>query len=271
MEIYWLEQDASSVPAGDEWLSGAERARLEELRIPKRRADWRLGRWTAKSALSVYCGLPDHLEALSEIELRPKPSGAPEVFCRDQPVGLAFSLSHSGGRAMCVIVPGSLRVGCDLEAIEERSPAFLADFFTEQEQKLVAETPPIHRGRLVTLLWSAKESALKALGCGLRSDTQWVNALPESFTEPGIGRSDIAHTRWNPLTVTLRGGMIFCGWWSEFRGQVRTVVAEPAAYSLKTPGTAAVPFLLLRRASREFPRAHPLPARGWCFASSSLQ
>jgi len=271
VEIYWLEEDASSVPAGDEWLSGAERARLEELRIPKRRADWRLGRWTAKSALSVYWGLPDHLEALSEIELRPKPSGAPEVFCRNQPMGLAFSLSHSGGRAMCVIAPGSLRVGCDLETIEERSPAFLADFFTEQEQKLVAETPSIHRGRLVTLLWSAKESALKALGCGLRSDTQWVDALPESFTESAVGNSGSAHTQWNPLTVTLRGGRTFRGWWSEFGGQVRTVVGEPAVDPFKTHGTAAVPILQLRRALREFPQARPLPARGSCFASSSLR
>ena len=46
----WLTACAADVPAGDAWLSAAERHVQSGLRIEKRRADWRLGRWTAKQA-----------------------------------------------------------------------------------------------------------------------------------------------------------------------------------------------------------------------------
>ena len=217
MEVHWLEKDASSVPAGDAWLSASERARLAALRIPKRRADWRLGRWTAKCALSLYWSSPLDFAELAAIELPAAPSGAPEVFLRGRPAAVVLSLSHSQGRGLCAI-SGTSAVGCDLESIEQRSPAFLADFFTDDEQKLAADTPARHRDRLVTLLWSAKESALKALGCGLRADTRCVNVLPESLLA--------ASESWSPLSVNHSSGKIFRGWWSESRGLVRTIVAQ---------------------------------------------
>ena len=40
----------TEVPADDEWLTGAEHDVLAGLTMAKRRADWRLGRWTAKDA-----------------------------------------------------------------------------------------------------------------------------------------------------------------------------------------------------------------------------
>ena len=57
MNVYWLEQSDGDVPVGDGWLSAGERATLDRLRIPKRRADWRLGRWTAKCAAAAYLNL----------------------------------------------------------------------------------------------------------------------------------------------------------------------------------------------------------------------
>ncbi|MGO9262308.1 MAG: 4'-phosphopantetheinyl transferase family protein [Bryobacteraceae bacterium] len=217
--LYWLEQSDSDVPLGDGWLSASERARLDELRIPKRRADWRLGRWTAKCAASGYLNLPRDWEALAGLELRPAPSGAPEVFLDGRPAPVALSLSHSRGTGLCAIAPAAVEVGCDLEMVEPRSPAFLADYFTDDERKLVARTPAARRDRVVTLLWSAKESALKALGCGLRSDTRSVNAAPAGFLEtPG--------ERWRRLSVAT-DGRTFGGWWREARDLVRTVVADP--------------------------------------------
>jgi len=232
MEVYWLEQNVSSVAAGDAWLSETERVRLAQLRIPKRLSDWRLGRWTVKCALSSYWGLARDFQHLAELELRPMPSGAPMVFFRGSPVRLALSLSHSGDRGLCAIGPEAVAIGCDLEIIEERNPAFMADFFTEDEQNLAAETPFVYRDRLVTLLWSAKESALKALGCGLRADTRSVNAVPDSFPE---GTS----AKWNPLSVACGGGKTFRGWWSKSGSLVRTLVAEPAPrriIALRPPG-----------------------------------
>ena len=58
MDVYWLEQSEADVPTADDWLSENEVARLNSLRVAKRRADWRLGRWTAKCAVAASLKLP---------------------------------------------------------------------------------------------------------------------------------------------------------------------------------------------------------------------
>ena len=219
MHVYWLEQSDGDVPVGDGWLSGTERARLDGLHIPKRRADWRLGRWTAKCAVSAYLNLARDRAALAAVELRPAPSGAPRVFHHGQPAAVALSLSHSHGTGLCAVAPPGVEVGCDLETVEPRSPAFLADYFTGEERMLVARTPPAMRDRVLTLLWSAKESALKALGCGLRLDTRSVSAAPAGFLQTG-------GEEWRRVSVAHIGGGTFHGWWRVSRDLVYTVVAD---------------------------------------------
>jgi len=219
MDIDWLEQSASDVPLGDDWLNASERARLDRLHIPKRRADWRLGRWTAKCAVSGYLNLACHPEALAGIELRPTPSGAPEVFLHGEPAPVVLSLSHSRGTGFCAIAPPGAQIGCDVETVEPHSPAFLADYFTTEEQSLVAQTPPARRDQVLTLLWSAKESALKALRCGLRLDTCSVNAAP-------AGLPQTCGERWRPVSAAHTGGETFYGWWRESHALVWTVVAH---------------------------------------------
>ena len=90
-------------------------------------------------------------------------------------------------------------LGCDLEIIEPRSDAFVADYFTTEEQALIARASAADRPRLLALLWSAKESALKALHEGLRLDTRCVIVSPfdESFDLNG----------WSPLRVRYTGGV----------------------------------------------------------------
>ena len=222
MDVYWLEQTASDLPGGDEWLSGSERARLDGLRIPKRRADWRLGRWTAKCAVSRYLNLPRDPRVMAAIELRPANSGAPEVFLRGWSVPVTLSLSHSGGAGLCAIAPAGVEVGCDLETIEPHSPAFLADYFTAEEQDLVGRTAGADRDLIVTLLWSGKESTLKALRCGLRADTREVTVAPADFLET---RGEA----WRRLCAGHISGRTFCGWWRVSGDLVRTMVADPFA------------------------------------------
>ena len=103
--------------------------------------------------------------------------------------------------------------------VEPRSPAFLADYFTDEERNLVAQTPAAMRDRVLTLLWSAKESALKALGCGLRLDTRSVNAGPAGFLQTG-------DEEWRRVKVAHIGGRTFHGWWRVSRDLVYTVVAD---------------------------------------------
>jgi 4'-phosphopantetheinyl transferase len=218
MEVYWLEQTEADLPAENAWLSANEIARLNGMRFAKRRDSWRLGRWTAKRALASYLNLPAHPHVLKEIEIRPATSGAPEAFLANKPAVVTVSLSHRDGRAICAVAPSGVELGCDLEVIEPHGDAFLSDYFTAEEQALVARAPAMDRARLLTLLWSGKESALKALRTGLRLDTRSVIVSPddESFDLNG----------WSRLQVRYTNGRIFHGWWQHTDNILRTVVAN---------------------------------------------
>ena len=217
MNLYWLEQVEADVPKENDWLSSWETTRLSSLRFMKRRADWRLGRWTAKQALSVCLNLGWDAHALASIEIRPMSSGAPEVFVNHERAPVSISLSHREGRAMCAIARRDLKVGCDLEAIETHSNAFIADYFTAEEQELIARSSSHELDRNVSLLWSAKESALKTLQEGLRLDTRAVIA---SFDCQSLNTEG-----WGALEVRY-GDQVFHGWWQETDHLVRTILAD---------------------------------------------
>jgi len=238
MNVYWAEQTEADVPTDNDWLSADEAVFLSGMCFAKRRADWRLGRWTAKRALSATLDVPAHYQAFKKIELRPAPSGAPEVFFDNQPAAVTISLSHRAGIGVCAVAMSSVEMGCDLEMIEPRSDAFVADYFTLEEQALVARASAADRDRLLALLWSGKESALKALRAGLRLDTRSVIVIPcaTSFDRNG----------WNELRVRYTGSryaedrcagdrhagnQVFHGWWQHTDNIVYTVVAAPPPHA----------------------------------------
>jgi 4'-phosphopantetheinyl transferase len=220
MDVYWLEQSFACVPAADDWLSSGEADRLRGMRFPKRRADWRLGRWTAKHAVSIYLKLPADTLSLARIEIRPEPGGAPEVILGDEPAPVRISISHRDGRAACAIAGPGTALGCDLEIVEPRSPAFAADYFTDVEREFMAQAPPADRMRLLALLWSGKESVLKALRVGLRIDTRSVTVDPIGALLQTGGES------WRPLQAHCEG-QDFHGWWKQTDGLLRTMVSAP--------------------------------------------
>jgi len=220
MRVYWLEQTEAEVPEQPErngWLGAGERARLDGLRFPKRRADWLLGRWTAKHAVAEYLNLPSDFAALGDLEISAAADGAPEAFLAGKPAPVTISLSHRAGFAICAVAPADTELGCDLEVIEPRIATFAADYFSPEEQTLVAQSPLQEQPRLVALIWSAKESALKALRAGLRLDTRCVIVSPADGT--GI---------WHPLQIHYTGRE-FRGWWQTIGGMVRTLVVDPPA------------------------------------------
>lgn len=238
MNVYWLEQCAADLPEQNEWLSGNELAVLNGMRFEKRRADWRLGRWTAKSALAAHFHFPADFQALAGIEIRPASSGAPEAFLENKAADVTISISHSAGIAICAVAASGVALGCDLEVVESRSDGFVADYFTAEEQELIRSSHILDRSQLVTLLWSAKESALKALREGLRLDTRSVVVSPWVFRpqggedSAGANPADIFHSyhgsrSWYPLHVRFGTSQIFQGWWQEANKVLRTVVATP--------------------------------------------
>jgi 4'-phosphopantetheinyl transferase len=219
IDVYWVEQTQADVPPANDWLSRDETVRLKSLRFPKRRADWRLGRWTAKRAVASYLGSPGHRQDLAVIEIRPASCGAPEVLFAGNPAAATISISHSNGRAVCAVAVPDISLGCDLEIIEPRSDNFVADYFTAEEQELIARTPASERPRLSALLWSGKESALKAMRVGLRMDTR-------SVIVEGIGHQTLGD--WSPLHARCTHALTFEGWWQHTGNFMRTLVAAPA-------------------------------------------
>jgi 4'-phosphopantetheinyl transferase len=196
----WLTCSQRDVAGGDEWLSEAERTVLAGLRVAKRRADWRLGRWTAKAALGA------------DVEVLAAPDGAPEAWRAGDRLPVSLSLSHRAGLALAAVADARSVVGCDLERLEPRSDAFVADWLAPSEQALAGAD----RVLVPNLVWTAKEAAAKVLREGLRLD---VRAAVTRLDRGASGG-------WRPLTVTWPDTEIR-GWWRVWRGFVLTVAAVP--------------------------------------------
>jgi 4'-phosphopantetheinyl transferase len=118
--------------------------------------------------VAICRNLPVVRRALADIEVRPAPSGAPEVFLANTPAHFSISLSHREGTAACAVASCGAALGCDLKIIEQHTNAFVTDYFTIAEQELVSSAPASDRPGLVSLLWSAKKNTLKTLYAGLR-------------------------------------------------------------------------------------------------------
>jgi 4'-phosphopantetheinyl transferase len=239
MDVFWLEQTESEVPKDDAWLSARESECLARMRFPKRRRDWRLGRWTAKLAVAGCLGRSENVPRLAEIEILAAASGAPEVFWNRRPARVSISLTHREGRAACAVTASGTPLGCDLELVESRSTAFLTDYFSAEELALLGQTAAVDE--LATILWSAKESALKALRTGLRMSTLdvIVTKLGDPM-QPGMPNGDAVHPHstdnWRPLQVECRDGSTFYGFWNSSSTLVRTLVStEPVRKPILLP------------------------------------
>jgi len=226
-QIFWLEQTEADLPEDHDWLSVSEAARADGMRFAKRRTDWLLGRWTAKCAVARYWKYRATPRMLASIEIRSAACGAPEVFFAGEAAAVTISLSHRAGRAMCAVAPADVALGCDLEMVEPRSDTFVADYFTAGERALFEAETPEEQPREVTVFWSAKESALKALGVGLRVDTRWVRVSPAGSPAP-VSTLSAPHSlhNWRPLQVSYDDKLLR-GWWQWTHNLVRTLIAAP--------------------------------------------
>ena len=244
MNIFWLEETDADVPSENDWLTPSEVLRVNAMRFAKRRSDWRLGRWTAKLALATYLQWPRSHDCLANLEIRSAPSGAPLALVEGMVGKLTLSISHRAGVAICAIAPWATPLGCDLEIAEPRCDAFVSDYFSVEEQHDIARAPIEDRSWLIALLWSAKESALKALQQGLRLDTRCVSVTLAELTssgrecEFGSGETVVSgcvaptsRDSWHQLHVRCLHGESFTGFWQHTGEFIRTVVASPSPQS----------------------------------------
>lgn len=216
MTVCWLSQCEADLPASPVWLAPRERERANALRFTKRRNDYLLGRWTAKQAIARALELPADPAAMAGIEIRNLDGGAPQAFVGDAPAPLSISMTDRAGWGVCAVQRHGGTIGCDLELVEPRTDAFVADYLTAAEQATVAAARDAdERHRLANLIWSAKESALKVLKTGLRRDTRSV--------EVELAAAHAA--AWARLRVRCAEGPELPGWWRQYGQFVLTVAA----------------------------------------------
>jgi 4'-phosphopantetheinyl transferase len=246
--MYWLTQTLADHPAlaraeaPEGLLSSVEEARFRSLTREKRRRDWLLGRWTAKHLAASYIELvTGRRPALREIVILAEPDGAPRLQSQNGYASivdrLAISISHSHDHAFCALsaAPGYMP-GADIEYVEPRDPGFVTDFFTDAEIARVYHAPLSVQPLLTTVIWSAKEAALKSLRCGLTIDTRQIVCLPG---EP-------AANGWAPVTVTCRpelNARVHHGWWRQMGRFVLTLATADIGLSMN----AAAPIAEARR------------------------
>jgi len=214
----WLIVDAAGVPEGDAWLSREERAAQAQLHSPKRRSDWRLGRFAAKRASRRWLGGDKAAPSLASISIVADEVGAPRIEAAGSSPELGLSLSHRGGWALAVVGNPPLALGCDLELVEARTPAFRASYFCLEERRMLDRAAGVERDRLANLLWSAKESALKLQRRGLSVDTRSLEVQRVA---------GIAHGGWRALRVLCARGPALFGWWRREADRLATVVTAP--------------------------------------------
>jgi 4'-phosphopantetheinyl transferase len=146
----------------------------------------------------------------ARIEVLAAADGAPEAWLDGAPAPVSVSLSHREGRALAAVADSPVAVGCDLELLEPRSPAFVRDWLAPEEHGLEPN-----------LAWTAKEAAAKVRRAGLRLDVRSAVArLPDGQEVEG----------WKPLVVDwTREGFATAGWWRAEPGWVMALAAAPHA------------------------------------------
>jgi phosphopantetheinyl transferase len=184
--------------------------------------------------------LPHDSRSLKEIAILADPSGAPRAYVGHESASVSISLSHRDGIAVCAVAQSMIPLGCDLELIEARSDSFIADYFTEYEQTIIAQGRGHQQDQLVTTLWSAKESVLKALQVGLRVDIRSVQIglCPrdaKQVEQRNEDESDLLSSlclpnEWHPLQAHWQNAQVLYGWWSCSTSLVRTIATIKAAW-----------------------------------------
>jgi 4'-phosphopantetheinyl transferase EntD len=221
-----------------------ELAGLSRRAVEKRRREWLTARALLKYlAVARPASSPLHLvlvdsESLSRLcvgdarraEVVPagRGIGAGPRLCSAS-AECRVSISHAGGW-VAVASGATAPVGIDLEPIDVRDPAFYRNSFAEREIEWVRQAPPADHPLLFTLLWTLKESSLKA-GVA-RAGSMWAaNSIEVLVETPGAVVAARLRAAEPGALQALASGLAphyaACGGWA---GNVLSVVmVEPSA------------------------------------------
>lgn len=198
--------------AGLDWLSAAERSRLQAITAPRRRAQFVAGRWALRALLAAEFGG----DPLRDWPLTAAPDAPPRLLRPPAGGALHLALSHSGDWLACAAA--AQPVGLDLEAVRPRaSLAALIDLVCAPvERQRFREVDGAEALRRFLVLWTLKEAWFKRRGAAVAPER-----LAQVVTAP-VGDMAEANARsWRtpafvlalvaPAGAPLRGTEAFAG------------------------------------------------------------
>lgn len=190
-----LERLERSLP---EWLSEREAARIARA-VAKRRAEYLLGRYAAKSALAVWNGAG----VLRDFTILPGAFDQPVV---EGPSPADVTLAHTADLAVALAHPRGHPMGIDVETIDPGRTDVLR---TQVAPSELPSSAPGSEAETLFLLWSAKEALSKALRCGLTCPCDILATARAAFGSDGTCSGEFAQFGQYRFLAWLAGGRAF--------------------------------------------------------------
>ena len=207
------------MPDAVDWLHPAESLEYQRFSVEKRKRDWLLGRWTAKTLLKS-CWLPEM--EISALRIKSGENREPHFLEGDTLQPYTITISHGHGQAFCATARKDVLLGCDLEQVRDRSRFFLSDYFSRNEKSLEEKTD-LESPVFFTLCWSAKESVMKALKLGMKLHPKKIELVSLETGKEG----------WKTLIVrNLVDDQLFYGKWIPEGELVYVIVSDVADFEL---------------------------------------
>lgn len=162
--LWWVRPETFlASPAMLALLSDQERAQQQRFLPPAKRQEYLVTRILVRSVLGEALGVaPQALQFVSN------EWGRPAVVPALSHLPLYFNVSHTEGLIVCLVSTEG-EVGVDTESFA-RAPDLLAlapDVFSAQELSDLAALPVQDQAQHAVILWTLKESYIKARGMGL--------------------------------------------------------------------------------------------------------
>lgn len=184
----------------DAWLSAVERERVARA-VAKRRREFMLGRYAAKSALAVW----NHRDSLAAFTITAGAFEQPVV----QGDGAAdVTLAHTADAAVALAHERGHPMGVDLEAIDLARVEVLRTQVSAAELPAPAGALTGETDRLF-ILWSAKEALSKALRCGLTCPFELLAAADARVDAAGVCAGTFANFGQYQFVAWLAGSRAF--------------------------------------------------------------